>query len=165
MGMLWYGCSIESERLEEIKALTRSSSEEDWLGICAYVGKKHKQYIAYDDDEKVGLPSSRWTLLHHAAFHGAPFSVHEYMVTNGFAVNLPDSDGRLPCDVLCDDADEHDKILGLLKPRYKVCYDGFHGFLTFGKDAVEFFRYVVVIILYSILCIGNWSYVKILHTL
>lgn len=75
------------------------------------------------DDEKDWVLPYQWrpggkgwfTVLHQAAWHGAPDHIVDKLIKRGALRSLPDAKGRLPIDVACERG--HPRLIPKLKPQ------------------------------------------------
>lgn len=116
----WNGCLTLDDRLTEllqrIIALKKDSPEEAW-NECQDELDEHDGFIS-NDSVAGAFPSGRWTFLHHAVYHNAPFSTLERMNEQKFVRSLRDSEGKMPVDYLSADASE--EYRALVTPVYKI---------------------------------------------
>ena len=103
-----------------IPRLNKNSTIVQWEE-CLYGLKKFKKHYIWNDEISSNsqlYPSSRWTIVHHAAYFKAPLQVLQLMNVNQYPLSLPDADGKLPVDHLDSSSSKDAKTL--LTPTYKI---------------------------------------------
>lgn len=102
-----------------VPKLTEVSSSEDWM-TCLAALRKYKHYIWNEDVKKDSklFPSKRWTMVHHAAHFKAPLSILQMLSVDRYPLSLPDAEGRLAIDHLCNGTPKD--VKDLLKPSFRM---------------------------------------------
>ena len=103
-----------------IPNLSPKSTASQWKE-CLYGLKTFKKHYIWNvkisSNSKL-YPSSRWTIVHHAAYLNAPLQVLQLLNVNQYPLSLPDAEGKLPVDHLNSSSSKDAKTL--LTPSYKM---------------------------------------------
>lgn len=103
-----------------IPKLNKQSTVNQWKE-CLYSLQTFKRHYIWNDkfeNNSKLYPSSRWTIVHHAAYFNAPLQVLQILIASQYPLSLPDAEGKLPVDHLGVESPKDAKVL--LTPSYKI---------------------------------------------